>query len=105
VVLLWDDTHPALDLAPLAGRVHAQHGELPALDRGEAVDHLHRRRLAGSVRPQEAEADPGLNVEVDARDSDAVAIALRQPAGAHRLLRAGAVGPKPRCSGGRASLP
>ena len=42
-----------------------QHTELAPLDRNEAVDHLHRRRLAGAVGAQESEADPRPNLEVD----------------------------------------
>jgi hypothetical protein len=86
VRLLRDDPDPRLDLAPVRPGVEPQDAQLAALHRGEPVDHLHRRRLAGAVRPQKAEADAGRHVEVDPLHGHAPAVALLEPAGDDRAF-------------------
>jgi hypothetical protein len=87
VGLLRDDAEPRLDPTPLAGGVHAEHTQLAAADRRQAVDHLHRGRLAGAVRAQEAEADPGLDLELDPVHGRSRPVALSQLAGDDGGLR------------------
>src|SRR5207248_10760824 len=74
VGLLGHASEPGLHLAALAAGAEPEHPKLARLDLGEPVDHLHGRRLAGAVRPQEAEADAGLDLEVDAIDSHAAVV-------------------------------
>jgi hypothetical protein len=81
VGLLRHHADARLDLAPLPPRIHAEHPQLAVADGCEAVDHLHRGGLAGSVRAQEPEADSGRHLEVDARDGDPLSVALGQLAG------------------------
>ena len=84
VGLLGHDPERRLDPPPLAGGIEAQDPELAPSDRDQAVDHLHRGRLPGAVRPQEAEADPGRDVEVDPVHGHALAVALARAAGRPR---------------------
>ena len=65
---------------PVGGRVHAQHPELAAGDRGDAGDHAHRRGLARAVRAEEAERLARLDPQVDPGDRHEVAEPLREPA-------------------------
>ena len=81
VRLLGHHADPRLDLASLPPGIEAKHAELAAFDSDQAVDHLHRRRLAGAVGSQEAEADPRRNLEVDPVHGDAARIALLEPSG------------------------
>src|SRR5262249_21180479 len=80
VRLLRDDPDPALDRPPVAAGIEPQDRELSTVHFGEPVDHLHRGRLAGAVRAEEAEADAWLDLEVDAVNRNTLAVALGQPA-------------------------
>src|SRR5262249_31158362 len=88
VRLLRHDPDPRLHLAPLLARVEPEHAQLAVVDVREAVDHLHRGRLAGAVRPEEAEALLPAHVEVDVVDGNQVAVGLVEPPpfdGVHRV--------------------
>ncbi len=70
VVLLRDDSEPALHLTWRAHDVESEDREIASSGRARAVDHLHGRRLPGSVGSEEAEALSGADLEVDSRDGD-----------------------------------
>src|SRR6185312_4503758 len=69
----------ALDLERLSHRVEARdpHPSLAGL--GQAQQHQDRRRLAGAVRPEQAEDLAGPDLEVDAVDGRRALVALDQP--------------------------
>ena len=81
VVLLRDDAQPLPDRRPVLLRVAAQHAQRPGRDRRDRADHAHRRALARSVRPEEAERLAARDREVDPVDGEHVPVALRQAAG------------------------
>ena len=59
-VLLRDDAQPAADARAVDVRVEVEDPERARGHRRHAADHPHRARLAGAVRPEEAEALAGL---------------------------------------------
>ena len=67
---------PALDRERLAHGVAPHHPHLAVRDVGEAEHHQDGRGLAGAVRPQQAERLAPQDVEIDAVDDDARAVAL-----------------------------
>ena len=81
VVLLGHDPETRPDLGPFGGRVEAEHLQGAAGDRRDRTDHLHGRRLAGSVWSEEAEDFSLAHLEVDSVDSDEVAEGLGEAAG------------------------
>jgi hypothetical protein len=68
VLLLRHHADPRLHGTPVPGDVVTEHVEPAPVDRGEAVDHLHRAGLAGAVRPEKAEALALGDPEVDTVD-------------------------------------
>src|SRR5215218_1574240 len=80
VVVLGHDAEARLDLAAMARDVQPEHRQAALAHARQPVDHLHRRRLAGAVRAEEAEALAALHVEVDAVDRDDAAVGLAQAA-------------------------
>ena len=87
-VLLQRDAEPSR--APRADRCAMSMPKTRIVTGGrpaDAVDHAQRRRLAGAVRAEQAEADAGRDVEVDAVDRHPLAEALHDAAGFndHRL--------------------
>jgi hypothetical protein len=64
-VLLGDHAEPGPDRGPVADRVAAEDGQLPAGRRRDAADHPHRRGLSRPVRPEEAERLAAVQVEID----------------------------------------
>src|SRR5439155_18229934 len=81
VVLLRHDPDPRLHRAAVTRHVVPEHVEPASVDRGEAVDHLHGRGLAGAVRPEEPEALALSHAKVDSIDGRQVAVALYERAG------------------------
>ena len=61
---------PALDRERLARRIEAEHADLAGRDVGEAEQHQDRRRLAGAVRPEQAEDLAAPDRERDVVDGD-----------------------------------
>ena len=88
----------ALDLERLAHRIEAQHVDRAAARLGEAQQHQDGRRLAGAVRPQQAEDLAAPDVEIDGIDRAGRAIALHQPADFNDV-----VGHRGRSTGGRSA--
>ena len=64
--LLQRHADPAPRLVGIARNVHAGHERSAGGDREQRRQHPHRRRLAGAVRPEEAEHLAGLDPQVDA---------------------------------------
>jgi hypothetical protein len=93
-------------LAPGAGRlrgVGAEHRDLAAARLAVALEDLDRRRLSGSVGPEEAEHLAGRDLEVDAPHRFVLAIGLAQPAHpyrrfAHRAHASQCADPSFRCA-------
>ncbi len=81
IVDLGHDADPGLDAGPVAGRVHAHHGQRPVGDGARAGDHPHRRGLARPVRAEEAERLADVDVEVHAVHRGERVEALGQAAG------------------------
>ena len=75
-----NDPHPALRLERLAGIEHVppQHHHLPAGSTEQSRQHLHRRRLARAIGPQEPIKRPSLDGQVDAADGAKVIEISRQ---------------------------
>ena len=86
LVLLRHDADPGPDLLAVAGRVHPEDPQLALGDRRDAADHAHRRRLAGAVRPEEAERLAAVDLDVDPVDGGEVAEPLDQAAGRDQRL-------------------
>jgi GNAT superfamily N-acetyltransferase len=76
LVGLRDDTDPGADLLALRRRVHVEDPQLAVGTRRDAADHPHRRRLAGTVRPEEPERLAAVHLDVDAVDRGERAEAL-----------------------------
>ena len=71
----------ALPKRGLIGRpAAAQKDDVPRIGRGQAFANLDGGRLAGAVRPEQAEAFAGADLQVDAVDSHHVAVRLAQAA-------------------------
>ena len=82
LVHLRHHAHPGPDLLAVLGRVESEDPKRALGDRGHASDHPHRRRLAGTVRAEEAERLAAPNLDVDPVDGHELTEAL------HQLLRA-----------------
>jgi hypothetical protein len=80
VVLLRDDTHPRFHAARVLGHRDTEDLQPPGRRGERAGDHPHRRRLAGAVGAEKAEARFGRDVEADGANRFEVAEALRQVA-------------------------
>ena len=65
VVELGDDPHQRPGRLRLAGQLVAEDAQLAGVGDRLAGEQPHRRRLAGAVGPEQAEADPGRDVEVE----------------------------------------
>lgn len=89
VVLLGTAAEAGADRRAVGIGVEAEDAQLATRARRGRGDHLHRRGLAGAVRPEEAEGLPLRHVDVDAADRDEVAEGLRQPAGTEEDLGVG----------------
>src|SRR5205085_9926035 len=96
VLLLRHDADPCVHLAPVGVGVEPEHRELAAVHLGEAVDRLHRRRLPGAIRAEEAEALAGPDREVDPAHGLDLAVGLDEAprldcdrAGADHVANAG----------------
>jgi hypothetical protein len=79
--------HEAYPVAPAPARVlgvDAEHPDVAAGPAAVALENLDRRRLAGAVRPQEAEDLTGLHLEVDASNGLVLSVTLRQAADGDR---------------------
>ena len=77
--VLEHQTDVAAHVEPLGDDVVAGHRRRTGRRLGERAQHLDRRRLAGTVGPEEAEDLPRLDVEGDPVDGGEVAVALDQP--------------------------
>jgi hypothetical protein len=75
------DADQAADRGALGDRVEAGDADAARVGRAQPLDHLERGRLAGAVRPEEAEDLARPDGEVDPGDGDRAAVALDQPAG------------------------
>ena len=89
VVDLRHHTQTRLDLARLAGRVHADHRQLAVAHRRGTRDHAHGRGLARSVGPQEAKGFRRPHVEIDGIHRGEAAESLRQLPGADQRITGG----------------
>ncbi len=88
--LLQLHANPLLQRVDVADRIHAEHRDRPSIRRAQPFDALHRRRLAGAVRPDQAEDLAVVNVERDLVDGDGRAVGLADARdvddrGSHRL--------------------
>jgi len=63
VKLLWDDADPIFDLVAVLVEGHSEHCRRSAGRRSEPLKHLDHRRLAGTVRAEEAENLPCFDFE------------------------------------------
>ena len=79
-----------------AGEVVAEQAHLPARRPGEAEQQADQRRLAGPVRPQEAERAAARHLQVDGLERGAVTEALAQAVGLDGELGHGPILPAPR---------
>jgi hypothetical protein len=77
----------APDLTPLGHHIVPRHQRRPAGRFHERAQHPDRRRLAGAVRPEEAERLPRCHLEVDATHRDQLAVALLKSPHRHRRSR------------------
>ena len=89
-VLLGDEADPAADAGPVGGRVHTEDAEGPVGDRRHAGDHPHGRRLAGTVRAEEAVGLAPGDLEVDPVHGHEGVELLHQAAGRHQGRGSGA---------------
>ncbi len=74
------DADPRLERRGVLADIDAEHGGRPAVRDAQALEDLDRRRLAGAVRPEQAEHLAGGDVEVDPVDGEDLAVALDQAA-------------------------
>ena len=81
VVLLRHDAEALADLRAVVRRIEVEDRELTPAARRDGADHAHGRRLAGAVRPEEAERLAARHLEVDSVDGDELAEALLEVAG------------------------
>jgi hypothetical protein len=87
VVELRDDAALGARLLRLARQAVAEHLDLPLIGDRLGGQHLHRGRLAGAVRPEQADARPLRDVEIQSVDGRDGAVALHDPAHAERERR------------------
>src|SRR6185369_6977849 len=79
---LQQDPYPSPPVEPGGLRIGAEHLYLAGIASAVALEDLDRRRLAGAVRPQQAEDLSRAELEVDAFQRFEVAVRLRQAANA-----------------------
>ena len=80
IVELWHDAHHGARLLRVVGQPEAQHLELALVADDLRGERLHRRRLAGAVRAEQADALANGHVEVEAVNSGDRTEPLDQPA-------------------------
>ena len=90
VVELGDDAHLRARRLRFAGQLVAEHPQLALVGDRLAGQQPHRRRLAGAVGPEQAEADALRHLEVEPVDGGDRAEALDDPAELDRRHRADA---------------
>src|SRR5690606_12511138 len=76
--LLQHDAQPRLPIEPTAGRVGAEHRDLAGGTDPLPLEDLDRRRLAGTVRPEQGEDLTAMDVEADVVDRVEGAVTLAQ---------------------------
>lgn len=71
----------------MSGRVLPKDPQLPLADRGDPRDHPHGARLAGAIRPQEAERLAPPDLDIDPVDRGEIAEGLGQPPSTDEHIR------------------
>src|SRR5262249_50869 len=105
VVELRHDAHFRPGDLRFARRLVAEEGEEAGVGQGLAGQQPHRRRLAGAVRSEQAEADALRHLEIETVDSGDRPEPLNDPAKLYRRHGTDAVRLRRRASGGGARLP